>query len=33
MALVYLGAIVGGIIGAYIGKGLLKKHFTKAGIV
>lgn len=33
MALVYLGAIVGGIIGAYIGRGLLKKHFTKAGIV
>ncbi|MBF1172190.1 MAG: MptD family putative ECF transporter S component [[Eubacterium] sulci] len=28
MALVYLGAIVGGIIGAYIGRGLLKKHFT-----
>ena len=33
MALVYLGAIVGGIIGAYIGRGLLKRHFTKAGIV
>lgn len=33
MALVYLGAIVGGIIGAYIGKALLKKHFEKAGIV
>lgn len=33
MLLVYLGAIVGGIIGAYIGKMLLKKHFNKAGIV
>lgn len=33
MVLVYLGAIVGGIIGAYIGKALLKKHFNKAGIV
>lgn len=33
MALVYLGAFIGGIIGAYIGKCLLKKHFTKAGIV
>lgn len=33
MALVYLSAIVGGIIGAYIGKALLKKHFEKAGII
>lgn len=33
MALVYAGAIIGGIIGAYIGKALLKKHFNKAGIV
>lgn len=33
MALVALGAIVGGFIGAYIGKALLKKHFKKAGIV
>lgn len=33
MALVYLGAILGGIIGAYIGKALLRKHFEKAGIV
>ena len=33
MGLVYLGAIIGGIIGAYIGKALLKKHFIKAGIV
>ncbi|MGT2783847.1 MptD family putative ECF transporter S component [Streptococcus merionis] len=33
MALVYAGAIVGGSIGAYIGKALLKKHFKKAGIV
>ncbi|MGI6333496.1 MAG: MptD family putative ECF transporter S component [Saccharofermentanales bacterium] len=33
MALVYLGAILGGIVGSYIGKALLKKHFEKAGIV
>lgn len=33
MGLVYLGAILGGIIGAYVGKALLKKHFEKAGIV
>lgn len=33
MALVYGGAVAGGIIGAYIGKALLKKHFEKAGIV
>lgn len=33
MALVYLGAIIGGLIGAYIGKLLLRKHFIKAGIV
>ena len=33
MALVVLGAFLGGIIGAYIGKALLKKHFEKAGIV
>lgn len=33
MALVYLGAIIGGVIGAYIGKALLRKHFEKAGIV
>ena len=33
MLLVYLGAFLGGIIGAYIGKSLLKKHFEKAGIV
>lgn len=32
MALVYAGALIGGFIGAYIGKILLKKHFTKAGI-
>jgi len=31
MILVYIGAIVGGIIGAYIGKAFLKKHFEKAG--
>ena len=33
MVLVYIGAIVGGIIGAYIGKAFLKKHFEKAGII
>ena len=33
MALVYLGAITGGLIGANIGRILLKKHFIKAGIV
>ena len=32
MALVYAGALIGGLIGSYIGKILLKKHFTKAGI-
>ena len=33
MALVYIGAILGGPIGANIGRILLKKHFIKAGIV
>lgn len=33
MALVYIGAGIGGFIGAYIGKIFLKKHFIKAGIV
>ena len=33
MALVYLGAILGGLIGAKIGRILLKKHFIKAGII
>lgn len=33
LLLVYIGAIVGGIVGAYIGKLFLKKHFEKAGIV
>ena len=33
MILVYIGAIVGGILGAYIGKAFLKKHFEKAGII
>ncbi len=28
-----LGAFVGGVLGAYIGKLMLKKHFEKAGIV
>ena len=33
MVLVYLGAILGGLIGANIGRILLKKHFIKAGII
>lgn len=33
MALVYVGAVIGGVVGAYIGKALLKKHFEKAGII
>ncbi len=33
MALVILGGFAGGIIGAFIGKAMLKKHFQKAGIV
>lgn len=33
MALVYLGAILGGLIGANIGRILLKKYFIKAGII
>ena len=33
MILVYIGAIVGGVLGAYVGKVFLKKHFEKAGIV
>jgi len=33
MAIVYLSAFVAGIIGAYFGKAMLKKHFEKAGIV
>ena len=33
MALVYIGAILGGLIGANIGRILLKKHFIKASIV
>lgn len=33
MAMVYIGAVIGGLFGAYIGKIFLKKHFIKAGIV
>ena len=33
MVLVYIGAVLGGIGGAYIGRKILKKHFIKAGIV
>lgn len=32
MLLVYVGALLGGYIGALIGKKLLRKHFEKAGI-
>ncbi len=33
MILIIIGAFVGGLIGAYLGKLMLKKHFEKAGIV
>nr|WP_306792787.1 MptD family putative ECF transporter S component [Collinsella urealyticum] len=33
MALVALGAFLGGIAGAFLGKAMLKKHFEKAGVV
>lgn len=33
MLLVYIGAILGGILGAFIGRLMLRKHFEKAGIV
>ena len=33
MGLVYLGAILGGICGAFLGRKLLRKHFEKAGIL
>ncbi len=33
IALVILGGFAGGIIGAFIGKAMLRKHFQKAGIV
>lgn len=33
MALVYAGAFIGGLIGAYLGRSMLKKHFEKAGII
>lgn len=33
IGLVYLGAVLGGIVGAFLGRKLLKKHFEKAGIV
>ncbi|MFR9296777.1 MAG: MptD family putative ECF transporter S component, partial [Aedoeadaptatus pacaensis] len=32
MAIVYVGAFLGGIVGAWIGRTMLKKHFIKAGI-
>ena len=33
MGFVSLGAVLGGIVGAFLGRKLLKKHFEKAGIV
>lgn len=33
MLLVYVGAFVGGIIGAFIARAMLKKHFQKAGLI
>lgn len=33
MALIYVTAFVGGIIGGFFGKAMLKKHFERAGIV
>ncbi|PKK40175.1 Substrate-specific component of predicted ECF transporter [Clostridiaceae bacterium JG1575] len=33
MILVYLGALVGGVLGGFLGRAMLKKHFEKAGIV
>ncbi len=33
MALILSRSNLGGIVGSYIGKALLKKHFEKAGIV
>lgn len=32
MAIVYVGAFMGGVVGAWIGRAMLKKHFIKAGI-
>lgn len=33
MSLVYVGAFLGAIVGAYLAKAMLKKHFIKAGII
>lgn len=33
MGLVYLGALIGGVLGGYLGYKMLNKHFIKAGIV
>lgn len=33
MLLVYVGALMGGVVGAYVGKKFLKKHFNKAGVI
>ena len=32
MAIVYVGAFMGGVVGSWIGRAMLKKHFIKAGI-
>lgn len=32
MGIVYLGAFLGALVGAWIGRAMLKKHFIKAGI-
>lgn len=33
MSIIYLTAFVGGVIGGFFGKSMLKKHFERAGIV
>ncbi|MBF1134203.1 MAG: MptD family putative ECF transporter S component [[Eubacterium] brachy] len=33
MVIVYISAFIGGILGAYLGKKVLKKHFEKAGMI
>ncbi|MDO4754456.1 MAG: MptD family putative ECF transporter S component [Bacillota bacterium] len=33
MSIIYVSAFVGGIIGGFLGKAMLKKHFERAGIV
>jgi energy-coupling factor transport system substrate-specific component len=33
LIVLFVAPIIGGIVGAFIAKGLFKKHFVKAGIV